>query len=72
MQAEASNKSIRLWLKKRLEKKNKLLEKLLGFFMAYGIEAIIPVQVIVMWKLYTRERTALKNVGILKPNLHFS
>lgn len=35
------------------------------FSMAYGIEAMIPVQVTIMPNLYTKEQTELKNVGIL-------
>lgn len=35
------------------------------FSMAYGIEAVILVQVTTMSNLYTKERTELKNVGIL-------
>lgn len=40
--------------------------------MAYGMEAIIPVQVITMPNLHTEERTALENARMLKTDLDFA
>ncbi|CAN6706506.1 unnamed protein product [Malus baccata var. baccata] len=41
------------------------------FSMAYGTKVIIPVQDTTMLNLYTKRRTTLENVGIMKTNLNF-
>ncbi|KAM2972527.1 hypothetical protein FF2_019220 [Malus domestica] len=42
------------------------------FSMAYETEAVILVQVTIMFNFHTEERIALENLGILKSDLDFA